>query len=193
MSKKAESVSELLEKTGLDKTFKAAVNREIQERTLSKFLFALRCEHNLTQKEMADKIGCSQSRISKIESAVNSKIQIKDLLDYAHPLGLQLELGYRSKKVKIVDLIKFHALKINMYLERLVALAQKDEALADSIGKFHEELSANMEKFIKDNYSNLGFSKKSSLPLEKREIHISPPIDMQEIDEAKQNGLPVSC
>ena len=185
MNKRVNSVSELLKKASLEKGFRERTEKEIREKSLSKFLFALRCDNKLTQKQLADKIGCSQSRISKIESAYDREITVKDLLDYANALGLQLELGYRTRGVKIVDLIKFHAVKIKMYLEHLSTLAQKDEALNESIGQFHDEVLFNMIKFITDSVSKLKFAKKKRIPIHKSRIHISPPIDMKEIDEIK--------
>lgn len=76
------SVREMIEGLSEDDKFKESALNEIESRTIAKFLFILRNKHNLTQKQLADKIGCTQGRVSRIESAYNNEITIKDLLDY---------------------------------------------------------------------------------------------------------------
>lgn len=105
--KKFKSVEDMItELSGGDRFKESAIN-EIENKSIAKFLFTLRCRHNLTQKQLADKIGCTQSRVSKIESAYNNEITIKDLSDYGEALNLQLGIGYRNKDVKIADEVKY--------------------------------------------------------------------------------------
>lgn len=113
MAKSYKNVEEMVKDLSGDSKFRDSVLHEIKSKTISKFLFALRCENNLTQKQLADEINCTQSRVSKIENAYDSNITGKDLLDYGKALNLQLQIGYRrNKKIRIVDLIKYHAFKI---------------------------------------------------------------------------------
>ena len=177
MNKKANNVSDLLKNVGASKSLKENVEKEIQKRSLSKFLFALRCEHKLTQKEIATKIGCSQSRISKIETSYDDEITIKDLMDYGKALNLQLEMGYRARSVKIVDLIKYHAFKIKNYLEDLTKLAGDDESLSQSILSFHKEALINIVKFISDSGAKLNIVKKKKYSNKSEPVHISSPIE----------------
>ena len=100
MDRKVKNISDLLKVIGVDKHTKEATENEIKKRSIAKFLFTLRCDHNLTQKQLADKMKCTQSKISKLESAYDSEINVQDLLDYATVLGFQLEIGYRSKHMK---------------------------------------------------------------------------------------------
>ena len=183
MDKKTKNISDLLKAVGVDKNVREAAENEIKKRSLAKFLFTLRCNHNLTQKQLAEKIGCTQSKLSKLESAYDSDITVQDLLNYAKALNLQLEIGYRSKHIKIMDLIKYHAFKIKMYLEHLSKLAQKDETLDESIGQFHDEVLFNMIKFIVDSVSKLNFAKKKFSPKKKEQIHISPPFDTRNTEK----------
>ena len=96
-----------------------------------------------------------QSRISKIESSYDDEISLKELLDYGKALKLQLEIGYRQESSKIVDLIKYHAFKINDYLEQLTRLVKNDEDLAKGILKFHFEAFANLSNFTLKNIPEL--------------------------------------
>lgn len=100
MPRKFKTVKNMIKNLSDDKDFKKNALDEIEKKSLSKFLFTLRCAHNLTQKQLAEKIGCTQSRISKIESSYDENITIKDLSDYGYVLNLQLEIGYRNNKIK---------------------------------------------------------------------------------------------
>src|SRR3989338_7288123 len=111
MRKLYKNVKEMVKYVSVDTSFNNLLSKEIDEKRIAKFLFYLRCKNNLTQKQMAEKIGCTQSKISKIESAYNTELSVQDLLDYGKAMNLKLELGYRQPSLKIVDMIKYHAFK----------------------------------------------------------------------------------
>ena len=150
MGKRYGSVLKMVKSLSSEDTFKDLVSKSIKKKSLGKRLFLLRCEHNITQKELALKIGCTQGRVSKIESSLDEDITIKDLLGYAKALNLKLEIGYRHSSIKIVDLIKYHALKIKEYLNQLGGLAKDDEKLKESIANFHLEALFNICKIVSD-------------------------------------------
>lgn len=182
MGIKYKNVLEMVKSISKDGAFKELAEKEIKGKTLSKFLFYLRCDHHLSQKQLAEKIGCSQSRISKIEGAFDKDLTIQDFLDYAKALNLHLEIGYRHPSVRIVDLIKYHAFKIKAYLNQLNHLAKEDEALKESIGKFHIEALFNIGKIISDSLSRLDFKLKD----QKRDpdtIHISAPLEKAKLEQ----------
>jgi transcriptional regulator with XRE-family HTH domain len=184
MIKGFKNVKEMIKGLSEDDKFKENALNEIENKTIAKFLFTLRCKHNLTQKQLADKIGCTQSRISKIEGAYNNEITIKDLSDYGEALNLQLEIGYRNKDMKIVDLIKYHAFKIKGYLEKLVDITGEDETLAKGVLGFHFETLWNVAGFILKNIPNLH---QKSLGPAKEPIHLSPPLEDSMLTEVKQD------
>ena len=183
MDKRINNVSDLVKKVSSTKRFKKRFAKEVQNKTIAKFLFSLRCDNKLTQKQLADKIKCSQSRISKIESSYDNEVTIKDLLDYAKALNLQLELGFRTPSAKLTDLVKYHAFKIKIYLEQLTKLAQEDEALNKRVAEFHGETVYNVVKMVLDSLSKLNISKKKLLQRKEEQIHISPPVDLKEINK----------
>ena len=55
----------------------------------------LRLEHDLTQAQLAERIGCKQSRVSKIENTRSTRITIRDLFLYGEALGLNVEIVFR--------------------------------------------------------------------------------------------------
>lgn len=188
MRKLYKDVKEMIKDISQDASFNNKLSKEIDDKRISKFLFYLRCKHNLTQKQMADKIGCTQSKISKIESAYNKDLSVQDLLDYGKILNLQLEVGFRHPSVKIVDLIKYHVFKIKHLFDQLTELAKDDEDLNIAIAKFHVEAGWNITKIIKTSFSKLDIIKKR-LPQSKATVHISAPIESLNI---KQTNRPPS-
>jgi len=183
MEKKFNNVENMIKGLSTGEGFKNDSLKLIRGKRLSKFLFFLRCTSNLTQKELADKLECTQSRISKIESADDESLSIKDLMDYAKVLDLQLEIGYRKKSAKIVDLIKYHAFKIDGYLKKLTNLAKekRDTPIADGVTKFCMEALVNISHLIVTHLVSLKKLEKGTIGKEKETIHISPPIDVMSL------------
>ncbi len=185
MGKKHKTFRAMVEDFAQTNALKEDVRQEIEKRSLSKFLFFLRCDRNLTQKELADLIGCGQSRISKIEGAYDEDLTIKDLLDYAKALKLQLDLGYSDPKMSIVDQIKFHATEIKRSLERLRNLVKGDPSIANGIINFHEEALYNFIRLVGDSLAKI---KIKSVPDKKSEeiIQISPSLRTEDTARGKK-------
>ncbi len=176
MGEKIANVRELLKRISTDDEFIENVQNEIKNRTVSQFLLQIRCEHNLTQNQIAQKIGCSQSRISKIETSCDDEISIDDLLSYAKALKLKLEIGFRHESITIVDLIKYHVYKIKGYLAQLRSLVKGDESLNKGIANFHIEALYNIGKAIIEGLGELNVSRIKVQ--DKSPIHISAPYDI---------------
>ena len=185
MGKQYSSVLEMLKGTGASKRTIKAVEKLIKERTLVTHLITLRCQHNMTQKELADKIGCTQSRVSKIESSMNREIVVGDLLDYAKALNLRLEIGYRHPSEKLVDLIKYHAFKIARYLSELTKLAKDDADIKKGVRDFHKEAQHNLNRFINDSLNKLD-GKQMEQRSDYKTIHISAPLESSEFAMSKK-------
>jgi transcriptional regulator with XRE-family HTH domain len=176
MTKHFNNVKELIKELSTEEKFKKDALAELSNKNIAKFLFAQRCENKLSQKELAEKLNCSQSRISKIESSRDEALSVKDLLDYGRALNLQLEIGYRDKSTRIVDLIKYHAFKIKGYLEQLVKLAEDDKDMAKGILKFHVEAFANISNFVLKNIPELHQKLEKKSLKESNVVHISAPL-----------------
>lgn len=185
MGARYSSVLEMLKGTGNRKRTIKSVEKLTKDRSLVTHLIALRCRHNMTQKELADKIGCSQSRVSKIESSLNREVVIADLLDYAKALNLRLEIGYRHPSEKLVDLIKYHAFKIAGYLSDLTKLAKDDISIKNGVRDFHKEAQHNLNRFITDSLNKLD-NKQMGKRSDYKTIHISAPLESAELALSKK-------
>lgn len=189
MGRKYKSVLQMINSLSSDEAFKVSATKAIKAKSIGKFLFLLRCEHKLTQKEIALKMGCTQSRVSKIESSFNENLTVKDLLDYGKALNLNLEIGYRHAAARIVDLIKYHAFKIKTYLEQLRILAKEDEAFKKRVADFHIEALFNVCKIIAESLSKFEFIQ-DARKKEEQQIHFSAPLEtLNALRKMEDNNL----
>ena len=77
-----DSVSELTEHLSDDEQFRRGVESEIAEQRLATMLFAMRNHYGLTQAQVAEAAGHTQSWVSKLEHSPADKITVRDLLEY---------------------------------------------------------------------------------------------------------------
>ena len=62
--------------------FVSGLEERLEARQLVKMLVVLRTRANLTQVQLAEKIGCGQSRISKLENGMDSDVSFGDVWNY---------------------------------------------------------------------------------------------------------------
>ena len=86
--KQYKSVAEMARRLARDKAFSDKLEKRIADRKIVKQLVALRSAKSLSQAEIAKAMGCTQSRISKLESGVDSDLRLGDLENYLDALGL---------------------------------------------------------------------------------------------------------
>ncbi|MCK5580088.1 MAG: helix-turn-helix transcriptional regulator [Candidatus Omnitrophica bacterium] len=150
--------------------------QEINKKSLAKFLFYLRCEHGLTQTELANRIGCTQSRISKIENSYNYEISVQDLLDYGQATNLKLELGYRNKDARLVDLIAFHVQRIQECVHKLTDCSKGDKSMCEGAVKVIVGMVNQLIGIVQESFAKLDVVQKRKVRDSREEIHLSLPI-----------------
>lgn len=161
MKKRLKNVAEVINNLSDDKEFAKKAVAEINKSELSNLLFSLRCKKGLNQKEIAKKMGCSQSKISKIESSYDMDLFIGDIVLYSDALGLNFNVGL-SEPMKKVDLVKYHAIQMKMHLDDLVEMAKTDDDITHGVGSFCEEALDNTVRFITSSFEKLNISKKKA-------------------------------
>lgn len=149
------SVAEMVRSVSDDPQFADDFDRRVNSRRLVKHLFAMRNAEGLSQKDIADRIGCSQSRISKLESGNDDDLRLADLAAYLRALDLDLCLVFGQKDSTIVNKIKYHAVAIKRLLAELVKLAQMDKQIAEGVAGFHGEAFFNLIKILRDSVKDL--------------------------------------
>ena len=143
MDKKITSVSELLKDMGIDDDVRKKVDKEIEDHCLGKNLSILRMKNDLSQAEMAKKLGVSQPWISRIEYASNDQIKLGDLNKYVAALGYETTLTI-SKPQNIAQKIKNTYNQLSALLTELQAYAVDDDCILQGIAKFEIEATHNM-------------------------------------------------
>ena len=99
MTRKYESVFDLVEDLGRDENVEFDEEERIFIDAMAQIagqLMAYRKEHNLTQKDLAERLGISQSMVSKIERGKN--ISIRVLSKIVSKLGGRIEISLGISK-----------------------------------------------------------------------------------------------
>lgn len=176
MNKTYAGVSDLIKSMDLPKEQKQEQIDYINARRLSRLLTVMRSQKDMNQQQAAEKCGCTQSRISKLEYKEDRKITIGELLDYSDALGLDLSVQFTPKKMKIVDRVKMHAFQIEQQLQRLVRLSKGDKEMEKAVSGFHNECLTNMLSII-------GKSQKAIRPAKEKELTVVGPAEIEQMIE----------
>ena len=88
------SVDEMLRGHGYRRVAEAVRQLSAKTRLIDQLILA-RVAAGLTQAQMAAKLRCSQSRISKIEDSHDADLSLGDIQAYARIVGLKLKLDLR--------------------------------------------------------------------------------------------------
>lgn len=88
-------LSELKSRWLKDKLVKAAYDKQALEFAIAHKLVSERLKANLSQKEMAQRMGTTQSVIARIESGTQLP-SMKTIESYAHALGKVPEVHFKS-------------------------------------------------------------------------------------------------
>ena len=89
-----------------------------------------RAKRGLSQKEVALRMGVSQSKVCRMEDSLDADLSYGDIESYAHALGLDVSLFYdavnASKETRAANFA--NARRIISRLEQFKYLSQTDEA-----------------------------------------------------------------
>ena len=154
MGKQHKSVPEMVNHLSDDEDFSEAFEQTVSEKALAKTLFAMRCAEGFTQSEMASRLDCSQSRVSKLENANTDGIRVSDLIAYAQALNLNMSIGFH-KGMTAAECVKFHAIQIKKHLDHLAELAHRDDAIFEGVKNFYEEYLLNILRLFRQSAEKL--------------------------------------
>lgn len=135
--KRYRTVSEMLEDTRTSEEIVASV-KEVESQDLVPLLTGIRVAKGLTQKQVAELIGCSQSRISKLEQSRDLDLRIADVIDYLGAVDGSIWFTIGPKP--LAEHIKLHVRALRQLLEELVALSGDDPSINQGINGFLDEI-----------------------------------------------------
>lgn len=106
----------------------------------------LRVRKGLRQKDVAEKMGVSDSSISRIEASRDADLRYGELTEYANALGLTMTLLLEDPSLPVAEQIKHCVFLISDLLKKLTALAkecQDDPVIFEGIARFQGEVLYN--------------------------------------------------
>jgi transcriptional regulator with XRE-family HTH domain len=138
-----------------DPELAASVEADAQRKAIVHYLFGLRSARGISQAEMAKRLDCSQSRISKLENSEDDDLRLGDLRQYLRVLDHELMLVIGKRHWTLVEQVKFFALSIESCLRSMVGLAEKDTRIRDGVSQIHVETFDNLVKIILQSAQNV--------------------------------------
>jgi transcriptional regulator with XRE-family HTH domain len=142
------NVADLVREMGLDEEMIDAVDQALERQTLMRQLMAMRAARGLSQGDVAGAMGCSQSRVSKMENSEDDELRYGDLRAYARAVGCELESGVRPNDLAPADEASRLAFAVHDRLSRMARLAQGDEAIAQSVAELFGEVLLNFSMIV---------------------------------------------
>lgn len=144
------SISEMVSSIPLEKDLENEIVEHISRRQIVKNLITTRIKCDMSQSDIAAKMKCSQSRISKLENGFDDDLDLGTLQSYANAIQFELQLMFLPKKRTVLDEIKFFAFRIKDRLDYLAKLAHKDEKIAGGVTRSFGNLLFNFVSMIHD-------------------------------------------
>ncbi len=147
--KRYTSIAEMVRNLSEDQSFADDLEKQMEQQKLIKALLVLRTAKGLNQQDIADRLKCTQSRVSKLESSTDGELRLADLCEYAAALDLSMTIVLMKKEATLVDRVKFHAAHIKHYMDRLAEIARGDETISNGTLEFFEEAAFNLLRIVK--------------------------------------------
>jgi transcriptional regulator with XRE-family HTH domain len=137
------SVKDLLQGENVSPNVQSKVEELRKETALTEILAKLRMEAGLTQQQVAERFGMSQSAISKLESGRDEELTLGEIRKYAELTGQRIGVVL-GKPLNHVEAVKVDAMDIKRHLTALAELAHRDEEMEKAIQGFFGEAFFNI-------------------------------------------------
>ena len=95
-----------------------------------------RAKRGLSQKEVALRMGISQSKVCRMEDSLDADLSYGDIESYAHALGLDVSLFYDAVNASKETRAANFANAIADMIDKLRALLSVDSRYGDAIDRF---------------------------------------------------------
>ena len=153
--KTARNVVELAEQIGGDGGFSKGLAEHLHKRRLIDALAAMRAVKGLSQKDMAERMGCSQSKVSKMEASEDADLNLGAVIEYVRAIGGRLDITLADARSTAVDRVKHHALCIKKETDRLAELASTDPSIARGVSHFFGETAFDFLRMLESSAKKL--------------------------------------
>ncbi len=113
------------------------------ETRITRNLARLRAGHGLTQEQLGEKIGITQSAVSKLEAAKDEDLTLSDIRKYATALDERIGVQF-GKPLNSVEAIKLHATWMRHHMLELTKIAAADAEMDRVVQAFFGEAFFNI-------------------------------------------------
>jgi len=175
-SQSATSVLDMIREID-DDDFAAELETILAERRILKSLIAMRIAAGVSQGDIADKLGCSQSRVSKLERANDGDLKLDELAAYGAATGREFEIIGHRKGSTPVDRVKAYVFCIRRELQFVASLVKGDQSMAQGVSAFIGEALFNVVKAMKDAAKTLPKRPPITMELDADELDDDCPTD----------------
>ena len=154
MEGRVTSVSEVVRNTVPDENFQTKSDEHSSDYGVSRSLTALRCSHEVTQAELAERAGCTQSKISRIENSSNDRLKLDDLTMYARAFNMQVSIDF-TRESSSADATERLARQIRNGLDDAAEEVQREGTADEGGKKTYEAFLFEMLDLFLDNLEGL--------------------------------------
>ncbi len=143
MEKRVSPVLKMVRHTVPDEDFKDKSDGYSSDYGVSRSLTALRCSHDVTQAELAERAGCTQSKISRIENSPNDRLKLEALAMYARAFNMRVSFDF-ERELPAADAIGGLARQIRTSLDDVDETTRNDGAAERGAERTYEEFLFQM-------------------------------------------------
>jgi len=138
-------VKDLVGATAANKSQIVRFESFLKDTRISRALIQSRAKAGLTQADVAEVMGCSQSAVSKLENSSDGELKVSEIACYMRATNDTIAICY-GKPPTLAERIKGHVMGLKADLDGLADLAEKNEdsELRAKIDQFFGEASYNM-------------------------------------------------
>ena len=147
MTKIPQTTAEIAAELADDENIKQEVEELIEKSKLIKMMIQLRLAAGLSQKDVAEKMGCNQSTISRIEAGTQCDLKLGEFSRYLGAVGCTFSVLVDSPEEPIAFRIKHLVLATKGLLDTLTEIIEGsdgDKDLIQGMRDFRAETLFNM-------------------------------------------------
>ena len=133
--RKYASVGAMMQAEGVSKVIQDKVRQLVSECHIATRLAQLRHQAGITQKEMADKLGVTQSAISQLEAGNDDSITLKQVKEYASLTGDKISMFF-GRPYSHTEAVQICGNALKYRLDKLAELANQNAEIQSEIKGF---------------------------------------------------------
>jgi len=143
--KRFDSVLDLVKATSEEPERVRKFEEFLADTRITRALVRARARAGITQAELAERMGCTQSAVSKLEHSSDGDLKISEIASYVRATDERIAILFGSQPT-IAERIKAHVIGLRREIGKLAEMADEndDEQLRRQINKFGEEAWFNM-------------------------------------------------